>query len=367
MPKVIIIFEDDWELWGNGLGNVAHLQYLPLLYLIGLANKFEIKINFMVEVLQQLAFIKYSSGNRNLSIQSNLWDECIILMKENGHDVQLHLHPQWYNCTYRDGFFKLNNDWNISNYEPNDRQSMISSSIIYLENLLKKIDQNYRVMAFKAESWAMQPSQGILSDIENSGIRIVIAGGRGIRKITNYINIDYTDIEQDTLPYYPDFADICKVSDKKENIIVIPLPYYKSYFNIVIIFLIQYIINKIKYHNKMFYYINTPPQFISISPFAEKRSIINKIISLFDDANFDISSLPPSVMKSAFDQIISRVLNYGLENIPVVLQSHSKGYFGNYDQITKFIDYITNRYHNYIKFMTFTELYPLLSDVTVKG
>ena len=33
-----ILIEDDWEVMGNGLGNVAQLQYLPSLFFMKLAK-----------------------------------------------------------------------------------------------------------------------------------------------------------------------------------------------------------------------------------------------------------------------------------------------------------------------------------------
>lgn len=225
MGKIILIVEDDWEIMGNGLGNVAHLQYLPCLYLLELAKKLNIKINFMVEVLQQLAFRKFSCQDRNLEIQARLWDECILLMKERGHDVQLHIHPQWYQCTYQQGYFLLSRNWNIATYPRPERHDMIAEAISYLTSLIRPVDPQYQVIGFKAGAWALQPSQGILEDMASQGIRIVMAGGRGIHYSTNEILIDYLDMEEDTLPYYPDFQDIRRISNKKEDIIVLPLPF----------------------------------------------------------------------------------------------------------------------------------------------
>ncbi len=55
LTRIIVLIEDDWELFGNGLGNVADVQYLPLLFLLRLADQLGLKITFMAEVMQQLA------------------------------------------------------------------------------------------------------------------------------------------------------------------------------------------------------------------------------------------------------------------------------------------------------------------------
>ena len=93
--KLLVLFEDDWELRGNGLGNVADLQYLPARFLLDIGEEFGLRFNFMVEVLQQLAFRRHAAASRDLRLQADLWDHTVQWMKAQGHDVQLHLHPQW--------------------------------------------------------------------------------------------------------------------------------------------------------------------------------------------------------------------------------------------------------------------------------
>lgn len=102
--RFIVLIEDDFEVKGNGLGDVADLQYLPGLALMNIAKKHDVKLTFMVEVAQQLTMTKYKH-QRGVKIQKELWDQTVKLMKEHGFDVQLHLHPQWLNAEYKDGFF----------------------------------------------------------------------------------------------------------------------------------------------------------------------------------------------------------------------------------------------------------------------
>ena len=44
MKKFFLIIEDDFELMGNGLGNVASHQYLPTLFLLKVANNLGLKL-----------------------------------------------------------------------------------------------------------------------------------------------------------------------------------------------------------------------------------------------------------------------------------------------------------------------------------
>jgi len=224
--KVIILIEDDWELRGNGLGNVAHLQYLPLLFLTTVADELGLKITFMVEVLQQLTMCQHAHRDRNLMIQTELWRECVLLMKEHGHDVQLHIHPQWHHAAYEDGCFRLGQDWNIATHDRSARRWMIAQCRDYLDDLVKLVDPDHTIHSFKAGSWGLQPSREILEDLGDHGIEIVIGPGWGIRYHSERFHCDYSELQERTFPYYPDYDDICRVSESSEGIVVLPLPYY---------------------------------------------------------------------------------------------------------------------------------------------
>ena len=115
LTRIIVLIEDDWELFGNGLGNVADVQYLPLLFLLRLADQLGLKITFMAEVMQQLAMRGGRVGSgRNAIAQAGLWDECVRMMKERGHDVQLHLHPQWLDAELTSHTVRVGPQWNIA-------------------------------------------------------------------------------------------------------------------------------------------------------------------------------------------------------------------------------------------------------------
>ena len=216
-----ILIEDDWEVMGNGLGNVAQLQYLPSLFFMKLANRLGIKLTFMVDVVQQLVYKDNTHSDYNLKLQKNLWDDTVLLMKSYGFDVQLHLHPQWMNATLKDDYFYLGDTWNFGKYSNSVQESLIGESINYLEDLITPVDADYKVIAYKGGSWGLQPSGDLLRNMEKFGIRIVMGVRQGMSLPGN--GVDYTTLEEANMPYYPDYNDLCKISPEKKEIIVIPL------------------------------------------------------------------------------------------------------------------------------------------------
>ena len=222
--KFCILITDDWELLGDGSGNVALHQYLPGLFLLEIAKQLNLKMTFMVEVAQQLTFIEHQNEDSNIRIQRQLWDDTVRLMKANGCDVQLHLHPQWINATFKDGFFHVGKNRNLGTYEPSFQIKLLRESVDYLHTLLRPIDSTYKVHAFKAGYWGLQPFNNLQKHFSDFGIKLILGVRKGL-KIPS-ASVDYDGLEEDTLPYYPDPENVNKLAADRTDVIILPLAYY---------------------------------------------------------------------------------------------------------------------------------------------
>jgi hypothetical protein len=58
--SIYIVLMDDWELFGNGTGDVYENQVAPMKKLLAVYDRYEIKSTFNVEVMQQLSMLKLS-------------------------------------------------------------------------------------------------------------------------------------------------------------------------------------------------------------------------------------------------------------------------------------------------------------------
>jgi hypothetical protein len=364
--KVIILIEDDWELRGNGLGSVSRLQYEPSLFLMRLAKELGMKVNFMVEVLQQLAFKREADSHRNFHEQAMLWDKNVCLMKENGHDVQLHLHPQWHGAALRDGWFYVGKQWNLASYSTDERRKMIKESISYLEKLLRPLDPNYRIHSFKAGSWGLQPSGELLKDLQHHGICIVMGAGKGIKHVTDDFYADYSQLEESESPYYPDYDDIQKVSSHIQPIVVLPLPYYSLGISGIWLKISQ----KLKGNriaeldpNEM----NAPREIRELSPMMKNHpSNLDVILNANSPKTFDVGNASFEELKLGIDQIMNRCLQADAEVIPLVMQSHTKNYEGNWEDLSRFFRYFVEKYQSWIEFQTFTQFVKELPKLSIK-
>lgn len=359
VKKIAVIIEDDWELNGNGVGNVAELQYLPCDFLLRMAKTYGFKISFMVEVLQQLAYRRYEDDFQDLRIQADLWDACVLRMRNEGHDVQLHIHPQWYDARINtQGHFLLSHHWNIATYEAASRMDMLRQSIHYLTALLSSSGTPHEIHSFKTGAWAIQPSEGILQDLEAVGIQIVLGVGRGLHFEGKDFFVDYRGLECADLPYFPDYTDICRVSPVQTGVVVCPLAHYRVRYRDVLLRLLH----KAREHLGP----DQPTARVRDIPnFVQSTSPISGHMKLQLARPLDVAANPFGELVHAFKTIIRRAESFDRALFPVIIQTHSKKYYGNWKTLERFFRYLTGEHKRQIVFLTLSELLPHLDEIAL--
>ncbi|HKR61844.1 MAG TPA: hypothetical protein VJS64_19310 [Pyrinomonadaceae bacterium] len=227
-PTIYLAFVDDWELSGNGSGDIRELQFRPMRHLVNVYNANGIRGSFNAETMQQLSFRKHQEAHPELKELADEWDHNVRETFRQGHDIQLHVHPQWLDATYKSGEWHLSADWSILNHEPDVAYGMLQAGKQYLENLLKPLDPDYRCISFRAGSWCIAPSPHILNLLVKLGIVFDMSIVGGLHYQTKNITLDYTSCEEDFLPYYPVMTDARKVSPRIEPLICVPTFHFFS-------------------------------------------------------------------------------------------------------------------------------------------
>lgn len=340
--KFVILLADDCEVMGNGNGNVADLQYLPSLSLMNIAEKHNIAITFMVDAAHRLA-MKKLEHLPEIAIQARLWDDTVRLMWKRGFDVQLHLHPQWLSATYGDGIFTLGTNWNLGLYSPIEQRALITDAIALLNELLRPIDPNYHVCAFKAGAWGLQPSDEPLRALAENGITIVVGVRDGL--VIPKQKIDYAHLDEPDLPYYPDFKNITRLAEAPCGLVVIPLQRYApdplTFF--------RYTLDKLGWclarkndsdYGKKAMGGGNPLKDKKIFTFGLRPYI----------THLKIGDTPFAYLKNSFDTVIKRLRKLESEDIPVLIESHTKKYRGYCADIDRFIGYVLDRYGDELVF-----------------
>jgi hypothetical protein len=163
---VQFVFTVDYELYGNGLGSLKHLVYDPAEQLIDIFQKHEVRF---------VAFIEAAELQR---IDAFGTDQTIVLMKEqirhlyeNAFEIGLHLHPQWCNAQYRNGWWCLDySEYNLCKLALNRIGEIVNNSIQYLRHVVN--DYTFTPLSFRAGNWLFQPTHTAATVLLEYGIKV---------------------------------------------------------------------------------------------------------------------------------------------------------------------------------------------------
>lgn len=363
-PTIHLAFVDDWELSGDGSGDPHELQFAPMRRLVEIYNAQGIRGSFNAEVLQQLMFRQFQDEHPELKTLANEWDDSIRETFRQGHDVQLHIHPQWSSAEYDDGKWKLNGDWSILNYSAEQARALIAEGKEYLENLLRPIDPNYATVSFRSGSWCIAPSPFMLGLLAEFGMVFDMSIVGGVRYQTRRIELDYSKCEEDFLPYYPMMSDARRVSDKPEPIVCLPTNHFYGSRRRTL----QHHVGKLsaKLTSRTSSHDDSKASGRSVKTYGHEwaqtshdstlRRVYDKGIVPYVKGRHlisDLAQLDYSLMTEMLDSIRRRARASGLKDVPVILENHTKD-LRDFSHIDRFVSDVAKA--SDIRCVTLTEI-----------
>jgi hypothetical protein len=354
--KIHLILSDDWELRGDGSGNMHAIQFDTINKLTKIYDDYGLKGSFNVELMQQFYHYKFSDKFPELRKIYNEWEDIVKDNFSRGHDMQLHLHPQWIDADYKDGKWILTSDWDITNHPRDTVDKLIKKGIAYLENLLKPINPDYKCVSYRGGSWAIAPSEHMMQLLADNEIVFDMSIVDGLVS-TRPVKIDYRNLEEPFLPYYPQMNDSRKVNNEKSPIIVVPTHSFISRNK-----LLPLIIQKLRGKNILEPFLKKFDFYLSPRALHIKNAGYNldeyhhggneedkkkdpkfgeRVFSLFEKTSriSDIAHLDYPMFKKMIKDIRQKSAATGWEFVPVLIENHTKN-IGNFASIEKFAKYI---------------------------
>jgi hypothetical protein len=227
-PTIHLVLADDWELRGDGSGNMRAMQFQTLRRLLEIYERHGLRASINAEVMQQLWHRRLAEQHGELAELAGEWEAIVTDAYAGGHDVQLHVHPQWSDARYEEGRWRLSGNWSILDYSSDDVRGMLSEAKAYLEALLAAVDSGYRCRSFRSGSWAIGPGAHVLSTLAELGIVVDISIAAGLHYETDHLSLDYRRIDEAFAPYYPRLDDARRVSPEPQPIVCVPTHTFRS-------------------------------------------------------------------------------------------------------------------------------------------
>lgn len=221
-PPLTLLLHDDWELFGDGSGDMTSHLFDPAKRNLDLCDTFGAKYTFFAECAQQWAMLEspHSVHRRDAAE----WERILVDAVQRGHDVQLHLHPQWLDARFRNNAWELDySKWALSALPPAQIRSIIKRGVQYLEDLLRPHNPQYATVAFRAGGWMIQPSEYIISALRTNGIvaDVTVMPGKVLQS-ASLGGIDFRNTPSRHQPWYCSAIDVCQAGTADQGVLCIP-------------------------------------------------------------------------------------------------------------------------------------------------
>lgn len=130
---------------------------------------------------------------------ADAFDQQLRVLTQQGHDVQLHVHPHWKKATqvgtnveFPRESYRLHN-W-MKNYSTDaEVRQIIRNGITYLNRVIVPVKSDYRCLAFRAGGYCLQPEKVLVKILAEEGICIDSSVCRGMAHDGDGMFYDYLE------------------------------------------------------------------------------------------------------------------------------------------------------------------------------
>lgn len=227
MKKKRIILSFDYELFfGERSGTVQKTLINPTNLLLDCMDSVGAKGSFFIDYLmfERLEQLEDERAKSDL----RLVKEQVKDIVRRGHRIELHLHPHWIDARYNgDGTWDYSDFTHYSLYSLSKEEvaRQFREGTAYLTNLAREVDPEYKIVAFRAGGWTIQPFDILKECFIENGIVIDSSVMHGVCQDNKYSKFDFR--EAPNKEYYHFSNDVC-VEDKNGKFVEVPITVYSK-------------------------------------------------------------------------------------------------------------------------------------------
>ncbi len=221
-----ILLTVDYELFGDGTGSITDQMIRPLDSLLHLWDELGVRATIFVEVAELLAFQREIRAGRSpgsLKAEMEAVRAQLSEALKRGHDLQLHLHPQWHEAVLRDGGWRFNDPhYSLLRLGRDKLSRLVTEAKLFLTELAFDIMPDYECRAFRAGAFHYDRQASLGRLLSGQGIRLDSSVCRGYYRSTDHAQIDYRDLLEVRDPYWPSL-DGARSDQSEESLWEVPI------------------------------------------------------------------------------------------------------------------------------------------------
>ena len=180
--KRTLVLTVDYEIFGNGTGDVRQHVTEPTERMCRIAEKSGMPVTVFFEMEEYLLFQQHREALQRLlgyDPAAEMRRQAADLVRR-GHDVQLHLHPQWFEAGFAAGEWQLRHD-RLTVDALFDNQEETTAFIQARKEALEEIS-GQPVNCYRAGGFAAQPGGRLLQALADTGFVIESSVVKGMSR-----------------------------------------------------------------------------------------------------------------------------------------------------------------------------------------
>ena len=197
MAERQLIVTVDHEVFGNGSGDVRRHIIEPGDRMARACEKFGMPLTVFFEVEEYLAFVREREALKlvcGYDPAEELRAQAVDLVKR-GHDLQLHLHPEWVGSSFEEGRWILRPDHPTvdSLFETQEEVSgYLGERKAVIDGFYEAAGSARRVTAYRCGAFCAQPGRKLLGALAEHGIVIDSSAVKGMVRKDEQVHLDFT-------------------------------------------------------------------------------------------------------------------------------------------------------------------------------
>lgn len=192
----LICLTVDHEIFGNGSGDVRQHVIDPAERMARTCERFGVPLTVFFEVEEYLAFGREREALKRAwgyDPAEELRSQAVELVRR-GHDLQLHLHPEWVGSRFDGGRWILRPDRPTVDclFEtPEEVSAYLGERKAVIDGFYAAAGSPRRVGAYRCGAFCAQPGRKLLRAMAEHGLVIDSSAVKGLVRNDQYVNLDF--------------------------------------------------------------------------------------------------------------------------------------------------------------------------------
>ncbi len=219
----------DYELFGDGSGDVFQHMIHPTNEILTICKAHGIKSTLFFEVVEYLKLKEVWESGETMGYTENpihAIEEQIKQAALNGHDIQLHIHPQWVNATWNGTSWQMDlTNWRLGDFKADGWtiERLLRESKDAVEQLVRQVIPDFECTILRAGGYNIMPSKDLFNAMVNVGLKAdssIYPGGFECGSLSKY---DYSKVSLEKDHWWGDPRDLRNPSSYQKSILEIPI------------------------------------------------------------------------------------------------------------------------------------------------